>query len=164
MFLWRNEMMSCSAIKYKFISAVLIFISRVSWLLTGYNKYAVCLVSQSCLTLHDPMDSSPTGSSVHGDSSGKNNGVGCYVLLQGIFPTQGLKPGLLHFRQILYYLSHQRNPYITCMHIWMEYNSAIKKNEILPFAAMLVDLENIMHSKISQTEKYKYYMISYVGP
>ena len=46
----------------------------------------------------------------------------------------------------------------------MEYNSAIKKNEILPFAAMLVDLENIMHSKISQTEKYKYYMISYVGP
>ena len=33
-------------------------------------------------------------------------------LLQGIFPTQGLKPGLLHCRQILYYLSHQGSPII----------------------------------------------------
>ena len=37
------------------------------------------------------------GSSVHGDSPGKNTGVGCHVLLQGIFPTQGLNPCLLHF-------------------------------------------------------------------
>ena len=49
----------------------------------------LCLVAQSCLTLCDPMDSSPPGSSVHGDSLGKNTGVGCHVLLQGIFPTQG---------------------------------------------------------------------------
>ena len=35
------------------------------------------------------MDCSPPGSSVHGDSPGKNTGVGCHVLLQGIFPTQG---------------------------------------------------------------------------
>jgi len=40
------------------------------------------------------MDSSPAGSSVHGDSPGKNTGVGCHALLQGIFPTQGLNPGL----------------------------------------------------------------------
>ena len=39
---------------------------------------------QSCLTLCDPMDFSPPGSSVHGDSPGKNTGVGCHVLLQGI--------------------------------------------------------------------------------
>ena len=32
----------------------------------------------------------PPGSSVHGDSPGKNTGVGCHALLQGIFPTQGL--------------------------------------------------------------------------
>ena len=38
----------------------------------------------------------------------------------------------------------------------VEYNSAIKKNEILPFAATWLDLENIMLSKISQTEKDKY--------
>ena len=49
---------------------------------------AVCLVAQSCLTLCDPMDCSPTGSSVRGDSPGKNTGVCCNAFLQGIFPTQ----------------------------------------------------------------------------
>ena len=47
------------------------------------------LVTQSCPTLCDPMDCSLPGSSVHGDSLGKNTGVGCHALLQGIFPTQG---------------------------------------------------------------------------
>ena len=46
----------------------------------------VCLVAQSCLTLCYPMDCSPPGSSVHGDSPGKTTGVGCQALLQGIFP------------------------------------------------------------------------------
>ena len=56
----------------------------------------VCVKSlQSCLTLCNPMDCSPPGSSIHGDSPGKNTGVGCHSLLQGIFPTQGLNPYLL---------------------------------------------------------------------
>ena len=50
---------------------------------------------QSCPTLQDPMDSSPPGSSVHGDSPGKNTGVGCCALPQGIFLIQGLNPGFL---------------------------------------------------------------------
>ena len=41
---------------------------------------------------------------------GRNTGVGCYFLLQGIFPTQGSNMGLLHCRQMLYHLSHQGNP------------------------------------------------------
>ena len=41
-----------------------------------------------------PMDCSQQGSSVHGDSASKNTRVGCYALLQGIFPTQGSNPGL----------------------------------------------------------------------
>ena len=61
-------------------------------------------VTQLCLTLCDPMDCSLSGSSVHGNSPGKNTGVGCHALLQGIFPTQGLNLGLLHYRQILYHL------------------------------------------------------------
>ena len=69
-----------------------------------------CLVTQSCPTLCDPMDCSPPGSSVHGDSPGKNTGVGCHALFQGIFPTQGSNPGLLHCRWILYCLSHQGSP------------------------------------------------------
>ena len=44
---------------------------------------------QYCLTLCDPMDNSLPGSSVHGILPGKNTGVGCHALLQGIFLTQG---------------------------------------------------------------------------
>ena len=41
------------------------------------------------------------------DFQGKCTGVGCHFLLQGIFPTQGLNPGLSPCRQMLYHLSHQ---------------------------------------------------------
>ena len=61
---------------------------------------------QSCPALCDLMDHSPPRSSVHGNYAGKNTGVGCHALLQGIFPIQGSNPGLPHCRQILYYLSY----------------------------------------------------------
>ena len=44
----------------------------------------------------------------------------------------------------------------------MEYYSAIKKKENLPFATAWIDLENIMLSEISQSEKDKYHMISLI--
>ena len=72
----------------------------------------LCLVTQLCPTLCNPMDCSPPGSSVHGDSPGKNTGVGCYAFLQGIFLTQGSNPGLPRCRGILYCLSHQGRPRI----------------------------------------------------
>ena len=72
--------------------------------------FVLSLVAQSCLTLCDLMDCILPGSSVHGDSPGKNTEVGCHATLQGIFPTQGLNPGLPHCRQILYHLSHQGSP------------------------------------------------------
>ena len=65
---------------------------------------------QSCPALCDLVGYSLPASSVYGNSSGKNTGVGCHALLQGIFLTQGLKPGLLRCRMILYCLSHQRSP------------------------------------------------------
>ena len=46
------------------------------------------------------------------NSPGQNTGVGSLSLLQGIFPTQGLNPGLPHYRKILYQLSHQGSPKI----------------------------------------------------
>ena len=55
------------------------------------------------------MNCSRAGSSVHGNSLEKNTGVGCSAHLQGTFPTQGLNPGLLHCRWILYHLSHPGN-------------------------------------------------------
>ena len=58
-----------------------------------------------------PMDCSLPGSSSHGIFPGKNTGVGCHFLRQGIFPTQGLNPGLLHCGQILDRLSYQGSQY-----------------------------------------------------
>ena len=57
-----------------------------------------CLVTQLCPTLFDPMDCSSPGSSVHGGFLGKNTRVSCHPVLQGIFPTQGSNPGLLHLQ------------------------------------------------------------------
>ena len=51
---------------------------------------------QSCLILCDPMECSLLGYSCPRDSSGKSTGVDFHTLLQGIFPTQGLNPHLLH--------------------------------------------------------------------
>ena len=63
-------------------------------------------VTQSCPTLR-----------IHGlyspwNSPGQNTGVGSLSLFQGVFPTQGLNPGLPHCRHILYQLSHQGSPWI----------------------------------------------------
>ena len=73
----------------------------------------LCLVTQLCLTLCDPLFYSPPGSSVHGDSPGKNTRVGGHSLLQGIVLTQGLNLGLLHFRWIFYHLSHQGREWLS---------------------------------------------------
>ena len=64
------------------------------------------VLTQSYLTVCNPMDCSPPDSSVHGNSPGKNTGVGCHALLQGIFPTQGS-----NYSQILYQLSQQGSPF-----------------------------------------------------
>ena len=45
-----------------------------------------------------------------GDFPDNDTGVSCHFLLQGIFPTQGSDPGLLHCRQILYQLSYKGSP------------------------------------------------------
>ena len=63
------------------------------------------LVAQSCLTLCDHMHCSPPGSSVHGILQA-GRGVGYHSLLQGIFPTQVSDLSPLHYRQVLYHLSH----------------------------------------------------------
>ena len=76
--------------------------NQVQW----SGKY-VCRVTQSRLTLCDPMDCSLARLLRPWDSPGKNTGVGCHALLQGIFPTQGSNPGLLHCKQILYRVSNR---------------------------------------------------------
>ena len=76
-------------------------------------SYCVTSVAQSGLTLCDSIDCSPPGSSVHGDSPGKNIGVSCRAPLQGIFPTQGSNPCLLHCRQIPYHQATSKAHFVT---------------------------------------------------
>ena len=62
-------------------------------------------VTQSC-----KLFVTPHGLYSPWNSPGHNTGVSSLSLLQGIFPTQGSNPGLLHWRQILHCLSHQGSP------------------------------------------------------
>ena len=86
-------------------SQLLLIISGVSWFTEWfYQSEWKNEVTQLWPTLCDPMDCSPPGSSIHGIFQAS---VDCHFLLQGIFLTQGLNPGLPHCRKMLYYLSHQ---------------------------------------------------------
>ena len=68
----------------------------------------VCVwVAQLCPTLCDPMDSSLPGSSVHEVLQARILEWVAIPFSSRVFPTQGMNLGLLHCRQILYYLSHQ---------------------------------------------------------
>ena len=80
-------------------------------MVTGYHYFfffvsikssVLCLVTQSYPTLCDPMDCSPPGFSVLGNSPGKNTGVGCHALLQEIFLTWGSNPGLLQNIKLIF--------------------------------------------------------------
>ena len=62
-----------------------------------------CVVDKLCPTLLRPCGLQPARFLCPWDSPGKNTGVGCHALLQGIFLTQGLNPCLLLGRQIFYY-------------------------------------------------------------
>ena len=72
------------------------------------------LVAQLCLTLCDPMDCTPPGSSVPAPLAPQARILEWVAMpsSRGIFPTQGSNPGLLHCSWILYCLSHQRSPRI----------------------------------------------------
>ena len=102
-----NEWMHCFYLLFDSFGMFLTFLLNETLRLSkpspssNYTKFrwkvccaVLCSVAQLCLTLCNPMDCSLPGSSVHGDSPGKNTGVGCHPSLQGTFPTQGSKPGL----------------------------------------------------------------------
>ena len=64
------------------------------------------------------------------DSPGQNTGVGSLPLLQGIFPSQGLNPGLLHCRWILYQLSHKRKGLANRTEGWFYYSGWSVSSEL----------------------------------
>ena len=72
----------------------------------GRSENVICLVVSNSLW---PYGLQPTRLLCPWDSPGKNTGVGCHSLLQGIIPTQGSNLDLPHWRLILYHLSHQES-------------------------------------------------------
>ena len=77
--------------------------------------------SVSCSVMPDslrPHELQPTKLLCPWDFPGKDTGVGCHFLIQGIFPTQRSNPGLLHCRQILYRLSYKGSPIFAAPHMW----------------------------------------------
>ena len=87
---------------------------------TPMKKDILCLVCLcvSCSVVSDsaqPHGLCPTRLLCPWDSPGKNTGVGCHVLLQGIFLAQGLNPSLLHWRWALYQLSPFYGKPILCL-------------------------------------------------
>ena len=83
---------------------------RIRWKCLPACVCCVCLVAQSCLDSLGLYGLWPTRLLCPWDSPGKNTGVGCHSLLQGIFPTQGSNPSLLNWKRILYHLTHQGSP------------------------------------------------------
>ena len=103
------------------------FVSQLDWVI-GYSERGVCVCVCTCVHVHacacagvcvrsivrptlcHPMDCSPPGISVHGVLQARILEWVAVFSSRGIFPTQELKMGLLHGRQILYHLSHQGSP------------------------------------------------------
>ena len=76
--------------------------------LSLWTSVRVCSVAQSCLTLCDPMDCSPSGSCVHGILQARILEGVAMPSSRGSSRPRDRTPGLLHCRQILYCLSCQR--------------------------------------------------------
>ena len=81
-----------------------------------FSDITSCMSLQSCLTLCDPMDYSPQGSSVHAIFQARIFGVGCHFFLQETFLTRGLNPHLL-------YLLHEQAD-ILPFHCWLSLNNS----------------------------------------
>ena len=86
------------------------------------------------------------------DFPGKSTGVGCHFLLQGIFPAQGLHPGLSHCWQSLYCLSHQGSQCESGVYPSVCLWSAVKRNEVGMHVTTWMSLENSKLWERSQTE------------
>ena len=142
-----------------------------------------CVRAQSRSTLCDFMDCSLPGSSVHEIFQARNTGVGCPFLLQGIFPTQWFNPHPLHGQadslplrplgslqrkclicthtHIHTYIHTMEYLFIPEIYIFIYYLSP-KKKEILPFVTTWINLEDIIISEISQSQKEKCCMIALI--
>ena len=108
----RLERSTCVFFWFGFVSSVTQWTQLCKYTISRQVHKRTLLVSQSvCRSVVSdslwPHGLQPTRLLCPWNSPGKNAGVGCHFFLQGIFPSQGSNPGLLHCRQTLYPLSHR---------------------------------------------------------
>ena len=96
------------------------------------------------------------------NSLGLNTGVHSLFLLQGIFPTEGSKPGLPHCRRILYQLSHKENPRTL---VWVAYlfpsRSSPPRNWTGSPALQTDSLPTVLSGKLIDTYEFILLQINY---
>ena len=113
-----------------------------------FNVLCCAKSLQSSLTLCDTMDYNLPGSSVHGDSSGKNTRVGFCGLLQGIFLTQGWNLCLLHLLQWQVGslpLKPPGKPILFNTHIQKQWKNFVT---MMHFYSRKVQLKNALHFQL----------------
>ena len=105
------------------------------WCFYGHTHNPTSHESESCSVVSESLW--PHGLYSLWNSPGQITGVGSPSLLQGIFPTQGLNPGLPHCRRILYQLSHKGSPRILS---WSPSNSTLNSLSSVFSAPFLLSL------------------------
>ena len=101
--LFLKIMNGCWILLNHFSASIKVIIGFLFFVLWKWKMKVKSVVSDSL----QPHGLEPTRLLCPWSFPGKSTGVGCHFLLQGIFPTQGLNPGLPHCRQTLYHLSHK---------------------------------------------------------
>ena len=105
---WQHEMLLCAELDPSYIA------DGVQW--CSLSEYSYIFTQQKYTKYHVWLFATPWTIACQilcpGDFPGQNTGASSHSLLQRIFPTQGSNPGLLHWRWILYCLSHQESPKI----------------------------------------------------
>ena len=116
----------------------------------------MCAHAQSCLTLLWPQGLQPTRLPCPWDFPAKNTGVDCHLLLQGIFPGIETMFLTLEGRSFTTWEAHICVCVCVCVCLCVcVYYSTIEKSEILQFERTWMDLEGIILSEISQTDKHR---------
>ena len=117
------------------------------WSHVSMSWVPMCVRAHSQSVVPDtlqPRGLQPTGLLCPWNSPGKNIGVGCHALLQGIFPTQGSNPGLPHCWWILYHLNHQGSP-VLCSNVCL--NNDV---EILTWVCFLKNRLGVFHGEVPE--------------
>ena len=109
---WSTHSLLCS-VAAKIYHSLQCFLFSPFWFSFHYIPGCGCLVAKSCPILCNPMDCCPTRLFYPWNFPGKNTGVSCHFFLQGIFPTQGSNPHLLHWQADSLLLCHRGKP-----HLW----------------------------------------------